>query len=150
MKAQRIAWPWTPAADDAREPAVGVTRIDLVCGPAIEQTAAALTRRWAQDRALRLPISQRLATLALTATEYGLRFGPRGLTLQIRWLDLDRIRLEMRWHGCSNAALPSSREPFRARGEIEQVAAVLDEMADDWGISSDAHAPVHWMVLDTR
>ena len=150
MKAQRIPWPWSPSANRVGEPSVGVTRIDLVCGPAIEQTAEALTRRWAQDRALRGPITERLATLALTATEHGLRFEPRGLTLQIRWLDLDRIRLEVRWHGCSSTAHPSSRDPSRVRGEIAQVAAVLDEMADEWGISSDAPAPVHWMVLDTR
>ena len=30
------------------------------------------------------------------------------------------------------------------------MAAILDEMADEWGISSDTRAPVHWMVLDTR
>ena len=150
MKAQRIPWPWSPSTDAACESTVGVTRIDLVCGPAIEQTAEALTRRWAQDRALGVPITERLGTLALTATEYGLRFAPRGLTLQIRWLDLDRIRLEVRWHGCSSTAHPSSRDPFRVRGEIEQVAAILDAMTDDWGISRDAHARVHWMVLDTR
>ena len=150
MKAQQISWTLAPFNDRDCEPTLGVTRIDLVCGPAIEQTAEALTRRWAQDRALRGPIAERLAGLALTATEYGLRFGPRGLTLQIRWLDLDRVRLEVRWHGGSGAALPISRDPSRARRDIEQVAASLDQMADEWGISSDAQAPVHWMVLDTR
>jgi hypothetical protein len=147
MRAQRIPWP--SSTSRSGEPTVGVTRIDLVCGPAIEQTAEALTRRWAQDRALRGPIVERLATLALTATEHGLRFGPRGLTLQIRWLDLDRIRLEVRWHGGSSTAHPSSRDPSRARSQIEQVAATLDELADGWGLSSDANAAVHWMVVDT-
>jgi hypothetical protein len=150
MKAQRFTWPWTPSTNPGCEPTLGVTRIDLVCGPAIEQTAEALTRRWAQDRALRGPIAERLATLARTATEHGLRFEPRGLTLQIRWLDLDRIRLEVRWHGCSSTAHPSFRDPSRARGEIERVAAVLDEMADEWGIGSEARDEFHWMVVDTR
>ncbi|MBF4764406.1 hypothetical protein ISU07_14830 [Nocardioides islandensis] len=148
MRAQRIPSP-SPTSRTG-EPTLGVTRIDLVCGPAIELSAEALTRRWAQDRALRGPIVERLATLALTATEHGLRFGPRGLTLLIRWLDLDRIRLEVRWHGCSSSDPPCSRDPSLARGEIERAAAILDELADDWGISSDAPAPVHWMVLDTR
>jgi hypothetical protein len=147
VKTSRSRQPAT--GSEVPRPVAGVTRIDLVCGPRIEQTAEALARRWAQDRGLRNRAVERLGTLALTATEHGLRFDPRGLTMSIRWLDLDRICLEVRWHGCSRGAHPSARRPSLPQGKIARTAAILDGLAADWGFRGGTEAPVHWMVLET-
>ncbi|WP_460709679.1 STAS domain-containing protein [Nocardioides dilutus] len=130
-------------ADSA--PEVGVTRLDLVCGPDVARTAQELTRRWARDRALPAASVSRLGALVLAAITHGLRFDPRSVTIAVRWVDLDRVRVDVRWKGCSATARPAG-----ASGDLESTTGTLDALAEDWGFSTNAWGPVQWMVLDTR
>ncbi len=123
----------------------GVTRMDLVCSPRIEFTAQQMARRWGRDRALPAEAVDRLATLVLAAVRHGLRFGPRGVTILVRWLDTDRVRVDVRWRGCSGSAL--SRGPA---GDVESTAATLDALAEGWGFGASSVDPVQWIVLDSR
>jgi anti-anti-sigma factor len=133
------------SADADPTPEVGVTRLDLVCGPQVAQTAQELTRRWAQDRALSTASSKRLASLVLAAVAHGLRFDPRSLTITMRWLDPDRVRVDVRWKGCSGTARTSEAE-----GDLESTAGTLDAFAQEWGFGTSSGGPIQWMVLDTR
>ena len=130
---------------DGCAPLVGVTRMDLVCSPGIGSTAQALARRWGEDRALSGVAVERLAALVLAAIGHGARFDPRAVTITLRWLDLDRVRVDVRWHGCLEIArLPA------ADGEVESTAATLDAFAEDWGFGTNSSGPIQWMVLNTR
>jgi anti-anti-sigma factor len=133
------------SADAEPAPEIGVTRLDLVCGPQVAQTAHELTRRWAQDRALSVTATKRLASLVLAAVAHGLRFDPRSLTITMRWLDPDRVRIDVRWKGCSGTARASAAE-----GDLESTAGTLDAFAQEWGFGTSSWGPIQWMVLDTR
>lgn len=130
---------------DAGATMVGVTRMDLVCGPRIGLTAQELARRWGEDRALSVGAIDRLAALVLAAVGHGVRFDPRGVTIMVRWLDVDRVRVDVKWHGCSGMA----RLPV-ANGSVEATAATLDAFAEDWGFGTNTSGPIQWMVLNTR
>lgn len=131
--------------DDAATAAAGVTRVDLVCGPHVAHTAHELVRRWGRDRALAASALDRLASLVVAAVAHGLRFDPRSVSIAMQWLDLDRVRVDVRWRGCSaTATVPS------AEGELESTVGTLDALAEEWGFSTSNWGPVQWMVLDTR
>lgn len=124
-------------------PAAGVTRLDLVCGPKVAHTAHEMARRWGRDRALTPPTLDRLASLVVAAVAHGLRFDPRSLTITLQWLDLDRVRIDVRWRGCSTTADSS------ATGDLESTIGTLDALAEEWGFSLSRWGPVQWMVLHT-
>lgn len=126
--------------DDARAP--GVTRLDLMCGPQVAHTAHELARRWGRDRALAASALDRLTSLVVAAVAHGLRFDPRSVTITLQWLDLDRVRIDVRWRGCSATAASSS-------GELESTVGTLDALAEEWGFSTSTWGPVQWMVLHT-
>lgn len=138
-----------PVADseelDDADHVPGVTRIDVVCQPQAVGTVLAATRRWADDRALPVVACERLTGLVYAAIGYGLRFDPRGVTLLIRWIDPDRIRLDLRWHGCSATAREST-----ADCDVSETISTLDAIAETWGFGRGRRGPVHWMVVDTR
>lgn len=140
---RRRRWP-DPGDIDARTPP-GVTRFDLVCRPGAMETVLTLTRRWAEDRALRDRASARLAVLVRAAMAHGLRFEPRAMTLLVRWLDRDRVRVDLRWFDCSGAARPSP-----GADEVGATMWLLDTVADTWGIGRKGSGWVHWIVVDTR
>jgi hypothetical protein len=124
---------------------VGVTRVDLVCGPQVAHTALELVRRWGRDRALSSTAMVRLSSLVLAAVSHGLRFNPRSVTITLRWVDLDRVRVDVRWRNCSRTAIP-----VEADGDLESTAGTLDALAEDWGFATSSWGPVQWMVFDTR
>jgi hypothetical protein len=125
--------------------AVGVTRFDMICNARTPVTVAGLARRWGEDRVLSAAAVGRLAMLVRAAMEHGLRFDPRGVTMTLRWLDVDRVRIDVWWDGCSSTARRA-----RFDGDLESTAAALDVLAEDWGFTTSRSGPVQWMVIDTR
>lgn len=131
--------------DDDGITAAGVTRLDLMCGPHVAHTAHELVRRWGRDRALAASAMDRLASLVVAAVAHGLRFDPRSVTITMQWLDLDRVRVDVRWRGCSTTATVPASD-----GALESTVGTLDALAEEWGFSTSSWGPVQWMVLDTR
>lgn len=125
--------------------ALGVTRFDLICNPQLTVTVPGLAQRWGQDRALPVAALGRLVLLLRAAVEHGLRFDPHGVTVTLRWLDVDRVRVDTWWDGCRATARVAETS-----GDLESTATVLDFLAEDWGFATSSSGPVHWMVLDTR
>lgn len=132
-----------PGHLDDTTPPPGVTQLDMVCGPQVAHTAHELARRWGRDRALPASALDRLASLVVAAVAHGLRFDPRSVTITMQWQDLDRVRVDVRWRGCSATASPSSG------GELESTIGTLDALAEEWGFATSSWGPVQWMVLDT-
>ena len=83
--------------------------------------------------------------LVRAAMEHGLRFDPRGLTMTLRWRDVDRVRIDVWWEGCRSTARRGVND-----GDLESTAAALDVLAEDWGFATSRSGPVQWMVIDTR
>ena len=119
--------------------------MDLLCGDGIESTAVNLVRGWGRDRALPSTAVDRLGVLVSAAVGHGLRFGPRGVTIGMRWLDAHRVQINVRWRGCSGATRSSG-----PAHDVEQTAAALDANAERWGFGASTTDPLHWIVLDTR
>lgn len=135
------AAPGTRTRPDAR-----AARLDLLCSPRIELTAEELARSWGGEQALSAHAVERLAGLVLAAVRHGLRFGPRGVTIEVRWLDRDRLRIDVRWRECSGRAVASRP----GAGDVESTAATLDALAESWGFGASSTDPLQWIVLDTR
>lgn len=137
---------FSPTDTDAGATTIlGIARTEVGHSPQLEVAAQQLACRWGEDRALSAAAVGRLAALVVAAVRHGLRFDPRGVTIRLRWLDPDRVHLEVRWHGCSGTA-PS---PV-ASGGIESTAATLDAYAEEWGFGISKSGPTQWMVIDTR
>ena len=119
-----------------------MTRVDLVCGTRIGVEAVESVRRWAADRALSPAVSDRLSRTVLAAMGHGRRFSARGLTIRLRWWDVDHVRVDLRWHRCREH--PTTDDP-----ETRAAAATLDAVADEWG-SSAGDATSYWAVVDAR
>jgi hypothetical protein len=132
------------SAEDAFTTAPGTTRYDLVCRPEIVETAVSLLRRWAEDRALNEAARQRFLALSFAGLTHGLRYDPRGLTVLMRWLDPDRVRLDLRWLG----GLGVTRTTV-AESDLECTESTFDALADDWGFGLNPTGWVHWSVIDT-
>ena len=123
--------------------APGVTRFDLPCHSRVVGTVLAQTRRWASDRALPDLACTRLSLLTCAAMRHGLRFDPQAVTLLLRWSDPDRVRLDVRWRGCSSTA----RTDAGGR-EVRTTIATLDALAAEWGVEPVPSGWVLWMVAD--
>ncbi len=124
--------------------------MDLVCGPRIAVTAEQLARSWGRDRALSSAAIDRLSALVLAAIGHGLRFGPRGVTIKVQWLDRDRVRIDVMWRECSGRAARSVPGAPGTGGNVEATAAMLDALAESWGFGTSRADPHQWIVLDTR
>lgn len=120
-------------------------RMDLVCSPRVESTAQQLVRQWAREQALPPAAIDQLAALVLAAVGHGLRFGPRGVTILVHWVDHDRLRIDVKWRACSGRALTP-----RPGVDVESTAATLDALAEAWGFGTSNTDPHQWIVLDTR
>jgi hypothetical protein len=119
------------------------TRMDLVCGPRVAATARDMARRWGEDRTLSEAAVTRLTALVHAAVGHGLRFGPRAVTVTVRWIDPDRMRVAVRWNASWALALSSLDD-----GVLDQTVAILDAFSQEWGFCAGRHGPVHWMVLE--
>ncbi len=128
----------------------GVTRFDVVCRPQVEDVEEVegvvleLVDRWSEDRALRTDARARLVGVVRSAMGHGLQFEPRGLTVLIRWLDLDRVQVDLRWWRCSPTSSPGS-----SGQDLETTLATLDTLAAGWGVHRAGSRWVLWLVVDT-
>jgi hypothetical protein len=122
----------------------GVTRFDVVCHPHVVETVLTLTRRWADDRALSDVARERLSAVVRAALGHGLRFDPRAVVIRIQWLDADRVRVDVRWLGCSETA-----RPMPAKNDVQATISTLDTLADQWGFGGGQRGWVHWMTVAT-
>lgn len=125
-------------------PTPGVTRFDVLCQPQIVETVLDLMGRWAEDRALPANGRRRLAYLMGAAVEHGMRFGPRALTIAVRWTGVDQVRVDLRWLGSADAARPDGR-----RHDLSSTISTLDALAVEWGVGRIGDVSVQWIVADT-
>ena len=86
-----------------------------------------------------------MATLLAAAIGHGLKFGPKSMTIALRWLDLDSVFIEVRWHKCLSSAASWSHG-----GDVESTVAIFDSLSSEWGFGADGSGPVQWMVVDAR
>lgn len=121
----------------------GVSRFDVICQPGIVDTVLDLTSRWADDRALPENARRRLGYLLGAAVEHGTRFEPRALTMLVRWVGVERVRIDLRWYGGTDAARQERPEQALA-GTI----ATLDALATEWGLGHNGSAWIQWIVAD--
>ena len=63
----------------------------------------------------------------------------------MRWLDPERLRVDIRWHGCSGTT-----RMLLADSAKELTAVTLDTFTEDWGFVTIGSRLTQWMVLDTR
>ncbi len=129
--------------DGAADRVPGVSRFDLICGPRVSETCEQLVRRWAQDRALPARAADRLCALSSAALGHGLGYGPRGVSVILRWADVDRVRVDVRWHGCT----PVSRRTVSSQ-KLQSTIALFDALAESWGFGHGSPGS-QWMVVDS-
>ena len=122
----------------------GVTRFDLACQPRVAETVLELIAGWAEDRALPEDGRRRVACLMGTAIEHGMRFEPRALTISVRWVGAERIRVDLRWYGTAETARPGG-----AVHDLAATISTLDALAVDWGMGRIGNVSVQWIVSDT-
>ncbi len=104
----------------------------------------AVARKWCVDRALRPATVTTVAYLTGEAVSCGRRVGAKGLSLRMRWLDLDRMRIELDWHGCRAAALSADEA-------LQPSVCPFDRLADGWGVEARGVDESHqWFDIDTR
>ncbi len=136
-----------PAAGTHLDPdadkAPGVSQYHLICGPHVRDATVELLGRWAQDRAVPTSGADRLTLLSSAAIAHGLLFRPRAVTVSLRWVDPDRVRVDLRWHGVAGVAPGSVTQ-----AKLDSTIAIFDAVADNWGFGHGS-TTTHWLVLDT-
>jgi hypothetical protein len=126
-----------PAAGNHRD----IMRFDITDHPQVADLLPAAIRRWAEDCELSTDTRERLGLLAHAAVSHGLRFDPSAVDLLLRWLDPNRLLIDLRCVGCAEAATPTSD-----RADVGGTISTLDVLAADWGIRRDTRESVLWMV----
>ena len=71
------------------------------------------------------------------------RVDPQEVTLLLRWSDAERVRLDVRWRGCSSTARTDA-----GGQEVRTTIATLDALAAEWGVELVPSGWVLWMVAD--
>ncbi|WP_156390979.1 MULTISPECIES: hypothetical protein [unclassified Nocardioides] len=121
-----------------------MTTFDLDCRPGVDRRAVTATRRWAEDRAVGAQARERLVCLALAAVEHALRFDPARVAILLRWLDLDRILLDVGALGCSGTARHGV-DPC----DVKEATPVFDALAQEWGVRAIERGWSLWMGVTT-
>lgn len=134
-------------ADETAD-APGTTRFHLVGSPAATTAARDLVRAWCRDRAVPGQAADRLVVLVQAALRVALERDPRRVAVGLRWLDPDRIILDVRSRGCSAPGLVAGR-PGRRSAHPSPAAMVFDAAAQGWGSRLRATESVQWFVVDT-
>lgn len=116
----------------------------MICGPRVRETCEQQVRRWAHDRALPARTADRLSVLTSAALRHGLLYGPRGVSVTMRWVDPDRVRVDVRWHGCTRVSRGTV-----SSDKLESTVALFDAVAESWGFGHGSPAS-QWMVVDSR
>lgn len=128
--------------------APGTTRFHLPGNPAATTAARDLVRAWCRDRAVPGQAADRLVVLVQAATRVALERDPRRVAVGLRWLDPDRIILDVRSRGCSSPG-PVAGRHGRRTPHTSPAAVVFDVAAQGWGSRLRATESVQWFVVDT-
>ena len=80
--------------------------------------------------------------LTSAALGHGLLYQPRGVSVAMRWADVDRVRVDVRWHGCTRVS-----EGTVSSQQLESTVALFDALAVGWGFGHGS--PSQWMVVDS-
>ncbi len=138
----------TPDTEPDTEPEdrPGVTRYDLACTPRASQAAVDASRSWCADRAVPPRASARIALLAQAATKHGLGLRPRTVALRLRWLDPDRVEVDVRSRGCARLRDAGTR----LSDGTSPSSQMFDAACEGWGLRVGVLDTLHWFVVDTR
>jgi hypothetical protein len=134
-------------ADEVAD-APGTTRFHLLANPAATTTARDLVRAWCRDRAVPGQAADRLVVLVQAATGVALERDQRRVAVGLRWLDADRVILDVRSRGCTSPG-PASGRPGRQSPRRSPASLVFDVAAQGWGSRLRATESVQWFVVDT-
>lgn len=134
-------------ADEVAD-APGTTRYHFLGNPAATTAARDLVRAWCRDRAVPGQAADRLVVLVQAATRVALERDPRRVAVGLRWLDPDRIILDVRSRGCSSPGPVAGRHGRRS-ARTSPAAMVFDVAAQGWGSRLRATESVQWFVVDT-
>lgn len=149
MSDEPSAMPVSGVADgDGAVDAPGTTRFHLMGNPTATTTARDLVRAWCRDRAVPVQAADRLVVLVQTATRVALERDPRRVAVGLRWLDPDRVILDVRSRGCSSPG-PAAARHGRRSTRTSPAAMVFDVTAQGWGSRLRATESVQWFVVDT-
>lgn len=133
---------------DTGADAPGTTRFHLLGNPTATTAARDLVREWCRDRAVPGHAADRLVVLVQAATRVALERDPRRVAVGLRWLDPDRIILDVRSRGCSSPGPVAGRHGRRSP-HASPAAVVFDVAAQGWGSRLRATESVQWFVVDT-
>lgn len=78
---------------------LGVSRYDIAAGPRATHLAVTLARRWCHDRVLPAHATLDLCRSVEAAVDAGPHEGSTSVTVALRWADVDRVRVDLVWHG---------------------------------------------------
>lgn len=134
-------------ADNAAD-APGTTRFHLQGSSTATTAARDLVRAWCRDRAVPGQAADRLVVLVQAATRVALERDPRRVAVGLRWLDPDRIILDVRSRGCSSPGPVAGRHAHRS-AQASPAAMVFEVAAQGWGSRLRATESVQWFVVDT-
>ncbi len=123
---------------------LGVSSFNRLCVMGVEDACEQHVRRWARDRALPTRAVDRLCLLTWAALRHGLRYGPSAVSVNLRWADLDHVRVDVRWYGGTGAARSSLSSV-----QLSSTLALFDAVAESWGFECGSPR-LQWMVVDTR
>jgi hypothetical protein len=143
-----VAVPGLAGVADNAVDAPGTTRFHLLGSPAATPAARDRVRAWCRDRAVPGEAADRLVVLVQAATRVALERDPRRVAVGLRWLDPDRIILDVRSRGCSSPG-PVAGRPGRRSPHASPAAVVFDVAAQAWGSRLRATESVQWFVVDT-
>ena len=136
-------WPPVPVAGpfDLRPPSGSGTAGDRAF---VEGEVLAIARAWCADRALGPGIVAAVTDLVREALSCGCRSGAAEVSMTIRWIDLDRMRIELVWHDAVASAMTQDGEQRASTDEF-------DRLTDRWGVRpTGASESCHWFDVDTR
>jgi hypothetical protein len=78
------------------------------------------------------------------ALSHGLRFHPRAVTVLVRWDDVERVRVDLRWHACDAGAEPDEGGGY----DVEAHILSLNALTHAWGIGRTRSGWVQWLLVD--
>lgn len=141
------AVPGVPGVTDGAD-GPGTTRFHLLGNPTATTSARDLVRGWCRDRAVPSQAADRLVVIVQTATRLALERHPRRIAVGLRWLDPDRVILDVRSKGCT-ATRPSGSRTGRRPSHTSPLTSVFDIASQGWGSRLRATESVQWFLVDT-
>ncbi len=124
----------------------GVTRFHFIGNTEAEPAACDRARRWCTDRAVPAPAADRIVLLVRAATSLALELDPRRVAVGMRWLDADRVVVDV----CSRGRATSCSAARARAARAGSSTIVFDAASEGWGLQHRATESVHWFVVNTQ